>query len=205
MQPKPEHLAHRYGAQFMDGSVAAAYRHRPPSPAETFQILSRLIPLSGPRTVLDAGCGTGFVARPLAALVERVDAIDFSEAMISEGKSLPGGDAANLRWVVGPLETVPLDLPYGLVAAGNSVHWMDWAVVFPRFREALTAGGYVALVEERTSPSPWRDALQPIINSYSTNRDYAPYELIGELRQRGHLQIVSVQETAPMPLVQSVE
>src|SRR4051812_12465535 len=198
MQPKPEHLAHRYGAQFMDGSVAAAYRHRPPSPAETFQILSRLIPLSGPRTALDAGCGTGFVARPLAALVERVDAIDFSEAMVAEGKRLPRGDTPNPKWTVAPIETAPLYPPYGLVVAGSSVHWMDWPVVFPRFREVLAAGAYMAVVEERTLPLPWRGALQPVIDRYSTNRDYAPYDLIGELRQRGHLQVVGVQETAPV-------
>ena len=45
-----------------------------------------------PRTVLDLGCGTGYLARPLAPLVDRVDAIDISAAMIEEGKRLLGSD-----------------------------------------------------------------------------------------------------------------
>ena len=124
--------------------------------------------------------------------------------MIAEGTRLPGGNATNLRWIVAPMETAPLDPSYGLVVAGSSVHWMDWPVVFPRFRGALAPGAYMAVVEERTSRQPWRGALQPVIDRYSTNRDYAPYDLISELRQRGHLRVVSAQETAPVPFVQSV-
>jgi 2-polyprenyl-3-methyl-5-hydroxy-6-metoxy-1,4-benzoquinol methylase len=71
----------------------------------------------GPRTVLDIGTGTGAVARPLAPLVERVHAVDWSAAMIEEGRQLPGGDHPNLIWSVGPAETVALAPPYGLVTA----------------------------------------------------------------------------------------
>ena len=39
---KPQHLAAGYAAQFGDEEVAAAYRHRPPYPPETFAILEPL-------------------------------------------------------------------------------------------------------------------------------------------------------------------
>ena len=41
--------------------------------------------------VLDAGCGPGDLARPLAPLVGRVDAVDLSPRMIAEGRSREGG------------------------------------------------------------------------------------------------------------------
>src|SRR5439155_17899141 len=102
-----------------------AYRSRPPYPDELFEILAGLIS-DEPRVVLDAGCGTGEIARPLLGRVDRVDAVDFSPAMIERGRRSPGGDHPNLRWIVGRAEDVPLAPPYALITAGASLHWMDW-------------------------------------------------------------------------------
>ncbi|MBV9278962.1 MAG: class I SAM-dependent methyltransferase, partial [Chloroflexi bacterium] len=52
-----------------------------------------------PRVVLDAGCGTGDVARPLAPLVDRVDAVDISAGMIERGRRLPGGENPAITWI----------------------------------------------------------------------------------------------------------
>ena len=127
---KPAFWSREHAATFEDASVAAAYRCRPPHPAETFAILTGLI-RDTPRTVLDLGCGDGLVARPLAPLVDRVDALDISAAMLAEGRRRPGGDHPNLTWIVGAAETAPLSPPYALVTAGDSLHWMDWDVVLP--------------------------------------------------------------------------
>ncbi len=81
--------------------------------------------------MLDIGCGTGDIARLLARLVERVDAVDFSAGMIQVGQGLPGGSASNLWWIIGKVEDVQLDPPFALVAAGESLHWMDWEIVLP--------------------------------------------------------------------------
>src|SRR5688572_11670536 len=77
MQPKPAHLGEAYAAQFSDPGIVAAYHHRPPYPAPTFPMLAGLIG-SPPRVVLDAGCGTGDIARGLLPFVERIDAVDRS-------------------------------------------------------------------------------------------------------------------------------
>lgn len=81
MSGQPSQFGFEYSSVFQDESVVQAYRYRPQYPAATFELLVELLPAGcRPRAVLDAGCGTGFVARPLARLVDRVDAVDFSAA-----------------------------------------------------------------------------------------------------------------------------
>lgn len=183
MQPKPRHLGPEYGAMFRDRSVAAAYPFRPPYPVTTFAALVGLLG-EGPRTVLDVGCGTGDIARPLAPLVERVDAIDASEAMIAQGQAQPGGDATNLRWIVATVEEAPLSPPYGLITAGESLHWLDWPIVFPRFAAALVERGRLAIIGRNWESAAARERLHPLINRHSTNRDFRPYNLLTELTER---------------------
>jgi SAM-dependent methyltransferase len=184
MRPKPRGLSAEYAAQFGDAAIVAAYPSRPPYPAGVFAVLTRLIG-EGPRAVLDLGCGTGDLARRLAPLVERVDAVDRSERMIALGKTLPGGDAPNLRWIVGAAEDAPIAPPYGLATAGESLHWMAWDVVLPRVRDALAPDGMLAVVGRGEAPSPWWDELIALIARYSANHDFQPYDLIEELRERG--------------------
>jgi SAM-dependent methyltransferase len=218
MRPKPAHLGPQYGAQFGDASVAAAYHHRPPYPEETFDILLGLL-AGRPPIVLDAGCGTGDIARFLAPRVERVDAVDVSLPMIDAGRSLPGGDHRNIRWIYGALEDIPLypaterhvtpaaigPEPYGLVVAGESVHWMEWQTVLPRFRAVLVPGGVLAIVERRERDNPVWDSVLPVIQHYSTNRDYRPYDIVAELVTRNLFEPVGGRETQPVPFRQSAD
>ncbi len=145
MIQKPEHLAPRYGKQFQDRSIVEAYHHRPPYPDEVFDILAGLVK-GEPRRVLDIGCGTGYIARNLIERVEEIDAVDFSQNMIEMGKTLPNGDNPHLHWLFGPVEVVELNPPYALVTAGESLHWMDWNIVLPRFHKVLKPGGYLAII-----------------------------------------------------------
>ena len=199
MQPKPAHLAPEYGAMFRDRSVAEAYPYRPAYPAAAFAALAELI-VDAPRAVLDVGCGTGDVARPLAALVGRVDAVDASGAMIAQGRRQPGGDAPNLRWIEAMVEEAALTPPYALITAGESLHWLDWAVVFPRFAEALTPRGTLAIVGrdwEHTGIA--RERIHALINRHSTNRDFRPYNLLTELAERGLFAPQGQRRTDPEP------
>src|SRR5438270_13066726 len=114
MSDVPSYLRADVAAAFEDRGVAASYRYRPQYPPAPFELLAGSI-VDKPRAVLDIGCGTGFLARPLAPLVDRLDAVDVSAAMIEEGRHLPGGDDPRLRWIVGRVEDAPLDPPYALV------------------------------------------------------------------------------------------
>ncbi len=202
--PKPEHLGDEYASQFSDASVVAAYPNRAPYPESTFGILTGLV-AGDRRVVLDIGCGTGDIARPLATRVERVDAVDISPGMIELGQRLPGGDAPRLRWLLGRAEDTPLDPPYGLVTAGASLHWMDWDVVLPRLASVLAPGAVLAIVDRVGSPVAWKDALEPLFARYSTNRKFQPYDLVQEIVRRALFTPLGETSTPPVPLVQPVD
>ena len=84
-RPKPAGLAPKYGAQWQDDAMASAYACRMPYPDETISFLAALAG-GAPARVLDLGAGTGDIARPLAACVARVDALDASEPMVARGR-----------------------------------------------------------------------------------------------------------------------
>jgi SAM-dependent methyltransferase len=159
--------------------VASAYQHRPPYPDLVFDVLTGLI-IGAPKTVLDLGAGEGALARPLAARVDQVDAVDISAAMIEAGRRRPGGDAANLRWIVGAAGTAPLGGPYALVTAGASMHWMRWPGTLGRLAAVMTDGAFLALAghshkdpDGRGEP-PWDPELDKVIAHHSRSETLIP-------------------------------
>jgi SAM-dependent methyltransferase len=201
---KPAYWTYENAQAFGAESVARVYRLRLPFPDETFAILADLAG-DPPRRVLDVGTGNGKVARPLAARVDHVDALDISEAMIAEGRRLPGGDSPNLTWILGRAEDAPLHPPYALVTASSSLHWMDWHVVLPRFARALTPNGMLALPHTGRAPVPWDDDLKEIRRRYSAARDHRNIDLIQALEQRGLFRKEGERQTALVPFTQSLD
>lgn len=206
-EPKPVQWGPDYGSVFAAPSVAAAYEHRPPYPPAAIAALVALLAPETPARILDAGCGTGFIARPLAPLVAQVDAVDIAPAMLAAGQSAPGGDHPNIRWVCSPLETFAADPPYALIVAGSSLHWMEWEIVLPRFASWLAPGGVLVLLDEYNEPTPWDAEVGPVIARFSTNRDYQPYStrtIADALARRGLFRERGKQQIAPVPFTQSV-
>lgn len=201
-------FAKQYASIFGDASVVHAYQYRPPYPPETFEILLSLVDAeAAPRTVLDAGCGPGVIAREIVKAVDRVDAVDVAARMIAMGKTLPGGADPKLHWIQGAIEHAPLHPPYALIVAAASLHWMHWETVMPHFHAILTPGGFLAVVEVVTEPTPWSDALG-FINTYSMNKDFQPYNTITvtqELAAYGLFEQHGIKTTTPVPFCQSVD
>lgn len=204
MLPKPAYLTKENAAHFEDASVVERYPFRLSYPGEAFDILVGLI-TEEPRTVLDVGTGTGDIARNLVTHVERVDAIDRSEAMIQKGKTLPQGNHPGLHWISGEIEQVELHPPYALITAGESLHWMNWEVVLPRFHDVITPHGQLAIVYRQEVPPPWQDGLDQLIKRYSTIRNYQSFDLIEGLEKRHLFQRSGEHLTAPITSIVSIE
>ncbi|GCE05088.1 class I SAM-dependent methyltransferase [Dictyobacter aurantiacus] len=204
MQPKPAHLGLKYAEQFKDSSIVDVYHHRPQHSDEAITVLLSLIS-DEPRTILDVGCGTGVLARRLVNAVERVDAVDFSQAMLDKGRTLSGGDHPQLNWIYGRMEDITLSPPYTLITAGESLHWMEWEIVMPLFQRVLTLHGYLAIVGCETAPNPWDKDLLALISRFSTNREFQPYDLLEELERRQLFQQAGSRRTRPVLFMQSGE
>jgi SAM-dependent methyltransferase len=199
MEPKPRGWGSDYAAWFDEASVAGRYVHRPPYPAPLFPLLAGLAG-DPPGAVLDAGCGPGDLGRRLAPLVGRVDAVDRSPRMLAAGRRLPGAGAANLRWILGEVERVPLDPPYALAVAGESVHWFDWPLAMPRLAGLLSGGGTLAVVyRDWLGAGELRRRLVEVYDRHGANPDFAPLDPVAELERRGLFERRGERDVAAEP------
>jgi SAM-dependent methyltransferase len=201
MSSKPELYSSEYGVWFQDPLVVEAYPARPPYPAALIQHLAHLI-LDEPRTVLDVGCGPGDIARFLAPLVERVDALDAAAGMVAAGRAAAGGDAPNLRWIHARVEdpSAPLEPPYALITAGESLHWFDWDQVMPRFAGMLAPGGMLAIAERNWDfTASLSEKLLPILQHFGLVRTWQNVNLLDELRMRGLFELTGQVRFEPQP------
>ena len=95
--------------------------------------------------------------------------------------------------------------PYALVTTGQSLHWMDWDVVLPRFARSVTPRGMLAIVDTEVVPNEWSEDIIKLLRRYSTNPTYQPFDLHEELEKRQLFQKEGDVCTLPVPFEQSVE
>ena len=192
------------GEVFADDAVAHAYRCRPPYPTAVFALLRRR--LVSPRRVLDAGAGTGALARGMTAFADRIDAVEPSAAMIEEGRHQPGGSHRRIRWIAGRAEDARLDPPYGLITCGASLHWMDPALVLPRFRGALAPGARLAVVDIENVHGPYREEVWAVTDRHAAvARHPETPDAIAAMRASGLFTIEDEERTEPTLFEQSVD
>jgi len=201
------------GVRFAARRMAENYRFRPPYPEEVFDTLLELI-RDEPRTVLDAGCGPGKIARAIADSVARVDAVDPSAEMIRVGKSMPGGDHPNIRWLNRRIEEVALASPYVLIVAGASFHWMQPDVVLRRFAEVISPNGLFAILDgDAPIDPPWLAGEQEIMLDFVTKMEGARPKWWMSARDRmnhallehPHFDRIGSKITARMRFTQSID
>lgn len=192
------------GSVFADEEVARLYRYRTPYPDDVIDILRKLI--VDPRVVLDAGAGTGAIARRIAPFVERIDAVDPSHAMLQAGRALPGGDDPRIRWIEGRAEDAALNGPYGLITCGASLHWMPTDVVLPHFRDVLAPGAFLAIADTEYLHGPYRDEVRAVIREHSEVEHHRETkDHVADLRAEGRFELLGDERTPPVPFEQSVD
>lgn len=136
---------------YWDGRARAGYDAQPGQDAAADRWRSVLGPLVrelvGPSAdVLDAGCGTGFCARLLAADGHRVIGVDTSEGMLAVARERAPG----LRFVVGDAGALDGFGPVDLVVTRN-VLWTlpDPAAALRSWAGVLRPGGAVVVSDAR--------------------------------------------------------
>lgn len=116
-----------FGAKVDFGKTAADYAtHRAGFPPAFFDLLtSRGFAAAGQEAV-DLGCGTGTVARGLAALGLNVIGVEPAEALLVQARALDEEAGVSITYRVGQAEQTGLpDDGFDLVTAGQCWHWFD--------------------------------------------------------------------------------
>lgn len=187
---------------FASETVAARYHLRPTYPAETFDILRSLVPHTT-SLLLDIGCGTGNIARNLTSNFSRIDAVDSSLSMLEQGQQLHNGDSPKIRWMHSLAEDFHAEEPYDLITAGESLHWFDWNIVFPKFARILTSNGVLAVLHNSyASDTPWHNDYLQVVKRYSNSQAYVSLDLQDRLDQHAAFQLLGVRKTAEVHVQQ---
>jgi 2-polyprenyl-3-methyl-5-hydroxy-6-metoxy-1,4-benzoquinol methylase len=112
-----------------------------------FGALKDAVVLEGTSTVMDFGAGTGLVCSKIAPHVERVLAVDISEAMLEQLASKPELEGKVDIRCQNILET-PLDERVELIVSAMAMHHVeDTAALMRALHDHLAPGGRVALAD----------------------------------------------------------
>ncbi|PWI45342.1 class I SAM-dependent methyltransferase [Streptomyces sp. ICBB 8177] len=125
------------------------------------RLVLRQVP-AGCRRALDVGCGTGRLARRMAARGIEVDAVDPSPEVIAQARRAGGGPEYRVADVTG--EALPRG-HYDAVTCLASLHHMPFGTV-TALREALAPGGVLVVLGCYPERSPldhvWSLAAVPV-------------------------------------------
>lgn len=129
-----------------DGDAALYDRVRPRYPAELVEELTRQARLGSGSRVLEIAPGTGQLTVPLARTGSDLTAVELGPALAAVARrNLAPYPRAHAE--VAEFEAWPLPPePYDLVVCATAFHWLDPAVRVPKMRQALRAGGTLAVV-----------------------------------------------------------
>jgi SAM-dependent methyltransferase len=133
---------------------AADYRsHRPTYPPELFAWIARQVPRAG--LAVDVGCGNGQASVGLAAVAERVIAVDPSREQIEQAEAHP-----RVEYRVAPAERTGLEPGRAdVVLAAQAFHWFDHAAFFVELRRIARPGAlFVAAAYATCAIAPAIDA-----------------------------------------------
>ncbi|MHB8341491.1 MAG: class I SAM-dependent methyltransferase, partial [Mycobacteriales bacterium] len=138
------------------GTASYCAKHRPSYPPEVWDLLSDHAALTTASSMLDLGCGTGFIALALAGRVRRVTGVDPDADMLGEAdRAATACGSRNVKWVLGTAEEFEGEPgTYRLVTIGSAFHWLARPSVAENAHRLLDAGGVLAVLG---NPTPLDD------------------------------------------------
>jgi ubiquinone/menaquinone biosynthesis C-methylase UbiE len=157
----------RMSSNLFTGTASAYAEFRPPYPVELIDLLAGVAP--GHDRLVDLGCGTGELARPLSRRFGEVLAVDPEPGMIAAGTQRAAADGIdNIGWLVAKAETAELGPPHSvdLLTIGSAFHWMDRPLVLQLARTVLRPAGVLAVVGGNspwTGSQPWQQVIVEVL------------------------------------------
>ncbi|MGO9605984.1 MAG: class I SAM-dependent methyltransferase [Candidatus Binataceae bacterium] len=165
--------AGKYDLTLYESTAYYYARFRPPYPPSMVSVLREKFSLDGRGRMLDLGCGTGYVAIPMAHLFEQVVAMDPDPGMIDEGRAAAArAGVRNIDWKLGGSEDLSDGLGrFRLVTIGNAFHWMNRERTLDRLYDLVEEDGGLAIVGQGApfpAPPPvkWRAVINEVIARY---------------------------------------
>ncbi|MFL5759705.1 MAG: class I SAM-dependent methyltransferase [Thermomicrobiales bacterium] len=154
------------------GTAEYYAKYRPGYPSAVFDRVRSAFRLDGNGRLLDLGCGTGEIARPLHTDFEDVVGLDISQEMIDEAErrsALAG--ITNITWMRMPAEELSECLgPFRLATLGNAFHWMQQAEVLKRVYALIEPTGGVVILGNPggfwAGDDPWEGVVQEVLERW---------------------------------------
>jgi ubiquinone/menaquinone biosynthesis C-methylase UbiE len=133
----------------------------------------------GTEYTLDAGTGTGILARLIAPAVKQVTGVDVAPAMIHVARMAAAGEGiANAEFVIGDLYTLPFaSAEFDLIVASFGLNATDPDCIFKELARVLRSGGRLAFLEWGPDAHPFDAILQEVMGRYRVAPDRASAEL----------------------------
>lgn len=135
-------------------------------------------------TLLDLGCGTGILTRPLRDLLPRalIVGADPGNDMLAQAAA---AGPASLDWLTCRAERLPFaDAGIDLVTVGQAAHWFDRPVFYAECARILRPGGALAvLYNNRLRGTPVAEAHEALLLELSPGytREYRDFDVAEEL------------------------
>ncbi|HTB63811.1 MAG TPA: class I SAM-dependent methyltransferase [Opitutales bacterium] len=122
--------------------ATAAARYAKYRPYFHPRLMERLVQFTGCARfahALDVACGTGNSTRALAAVAEKVTAVDASAAMLAQAPALP-----NVVYQEAAAEALPFaDSTFELLTVGLAFHWFEQDTFMREAHRVLAPGGWL--------------------------------------------------------------